>query len=160
MGERRRQWARELGLRNKRHGHASTDTRSGTYRSWECMKARCRNKNDPCYPDYGGRGITYPKRWEKFESFLADMGARPSGKTLDRIDVNRSYSIKNCRWATRSEQSRNHRGNRIVRFRGKKMTMVELSEITGVPYQRLHDRIVRRGWKVSDAVERPARKKW
>jgi hypothetical protein len=147
--------ARLTGLRNRKHGHAAS--RSPTYRSWECMKSRCNNPADPSFPDYGGRGICVTSEWDEFSQFLVDMGDRPRGMTLDRIDVNRDYEPENCRWSGPKAQGRNKRTNRIVQFLGKQMTLVELAEATGVPYQRLHERIVRRGWDVPRAVAEPAR---
>lgn len=85
-------------------------TLTGTFLSWKSMKARCRNPRVPDYPRYGGRGITVCDRWyESFDAFLADMGDRPDGLTLDRIDNDRGYEPGNCRWATKSDQSRNRR---------------------------------------------------
>lgn len=80
-----------------------------TYNSWDCMKQRCKNPNNKAYKNYGGRGITYDKRWEDFENFIKDMGVRPKGKTLERIDVNKNYCKENCKWATRLEQQHNMR---------------------------------------------------
>lgn len=90
---------------NRTHGM----TRTPTYTSWSAMKARCLNPRDPYYADYGGRGITVCERWLRFDAFFADMGERPRGRTLDRIDANGNYEAGNCRWATYKEQTHNTR---------------------------------------------------
>ncbi len=92
-----------------RHGHARETGSSPTYTSWENMIARCYNSNSPHYVNYGGRGITVCDRWRDFRNFLADMGERPDGFTLDRVNVDGNYQHSNCRWATRSQQQRNRR---------------------------------------------------
>lgn len=73
------------------------------------MHGRCRHPGNASYADYGGRGITVCERWRSFEAFLADMGTRPEGMTLDRRDPDKNYTPDNCRWATGSEQNRNKR---------------------------------------------------
>lgn len=82
-------------------------TTSRTYTSWDAMKQRCFNPKNPRFRAYGGRGITICERWKSFENFLADMGERPDGTSLDRIDVNGNYEPMNCRWADAATQASN-----------------------------------------------------
>lgn len=87
--------------------HGLTDT--GAHKSWSHMMTRCFNPNREQYLDYSGRGITVCDRWKSFENFHQDMGDRPEGLTLDRIDVDGNYEPGNCRWITTAEQNRNQR---------------------------------------------------
>ena len=84
-------------------------SRTPEYRAWCSMRQRCENSGHPDYPAYGGRGITVDPRWDDFLTFLADMGPRPHGTSLDRIDNERGYGPGLCRWATPTEQARNRR---------------------------------------------------
>ena len=92
---------------NKSHGMAN---KTPTYKTWKCMRHRCNNPNSTQYKWYGARGINYDAAWDDFLVFLADMGERPEGKTLDRIDPDMGYSKANCRWATPKQQAENNRG--------------------------------------------------
>lgn len=83
--------------------------KSPTYRSWDSMKQRCNNKNVDQWDDYGGRGINYTQEWARFENFLSDMGERPEGTSLDRINNDLGYSKENCRWATKKQQQNNQK---------------------------------------------------
>lgn len=114
-----------------------------TYSVWQGMKYRCNNPNAPAYKNYGGRGIKICMRWSNsFHNFLSDMGERPTSKhTLDRIDNDKGYSPDNCRWATRAEQGRNTRANRLVTYNGQTKPLIEWSEITGVNYGTLRSRL-------------------
>src|SRR6266487_506032 len=96
-----------------RHGHATRKKGiTGTYRSWANMLDRCKSKRRSDYPRYGGRGIRVCRRWRDFARFLEDLGPRPPGLQLDRIDNSRGYEPGNCRWATPKQQANNRRPRR------------------------------------------------
>ena len=101
--------SRSCGCRKGGVIHRHSRVGSRTYHSWSAMLQRCNNPNNVGYKNYGGRGITVCQPWQTFANFLADMGERPPGRTLDRIDNDRGYSPDNCRWATYSEQTTNQR---------------------------------------------------
>jgi hypothetical protein len=92
---------------NLKHGVAN---KTRTYRSWKEMRQRCLNPNSDKWKWYGGRGITISKEWDSFEVFLLDMGERPEGKSIDRIDSDGNYCKDNCKWSTPKEQAMTNRG--------------------------------------------------
>ena len=91
--------------RPKTHGMCNTST----YHTWESIHQRCKNPKNPGYKWYGGRGIKVCKRWHKFENFYEDMGDKPEGLTLERINNDGDYEPGNCEWATWKEQRKNQR---------------------------------------------------
>jgi hypothetical protein len=125
-----------------------------TYRSWYEMRARCNNPKHISYPNYGGRGITVCKRWSKFENFLADMGVRPVGTSIDRINNNGVYKPSNCQWATRKEQNNKRRQCHNIKHMGVTKTLAEWCEYLGLPYPRTYNRYVIQKLSVSKSFEK------
>jgi hypothetical protein len=110
------------------------------------MWRRCEDPKRPYWKDYGGRGIRVCVRWESFQLFLVDMGARPSPlHTLDRRDNNGNYTPENCRWATRKEQARNRRSSALYTAGGVTRTIAEWSEVLGKKASTLQARLSRAG---------------
>jgi hypothetical protein len=103
------------------HGQRNTTT----YKSWQAAKSRCINLKDKDWKKYGGKGITICDQWLNFENFYKDMGDRPEGTSLDRIDNTKNYEPGNCRWATRSEQQRNKTTSYIWHIYGKTFQTAE-----------------------------------
>jgi hypothetical protein len=145
--------ARDLCLSRSTHGHAGRN-RTAEYQVYYGMLARCYNPNAGKYADYGGRGITVCERWRGeggYENFLADMGRRPIGGSLDRIDFNGPYSPENCRWATMREQANNRRSNRVIAYQGRLQTLAQWARQTRIKPATIFDRL-NRGWPVGQAL--------
>ena len=127
-------------------------TGTPTYAAWIDMKTRCGNEKIKGYHSYGGRGIKVCDTWESFENFLADMGERPAGLSLDRIDNNGDYAPDNCRWATKNQQARNKRNNRLLSFKGETRCLSEWAEIQGIKITTLFQRLYAYGWSTERAL--------
>lgn len=105
-----------------------------TWESYKSMKARCNRPTDPFFRLYGKKGIKVCESWMFcFDNFVVDMGLRPEGKTLDRIDNSKGYYKENCRWATNYEQQRNKNNNVRFEYNGKNLTGAEWIEILKIP---------------------------
>lgn len=146
--------------RTFRHGMS---TRS-IYSLWSMMKGRCYDLGLPKYASYGGRGIRVCERWHTFENFYADMGEKPDGMSLHRIDNDGNYSCgkcaeckangwtSNCKWATRAEQGAAMRNNRIIEFNGKTQNLAQWAKDLNIHPETLRSRVVKYGWSVSRAL--------
>lgn len=131
-----------------------TVVRSATYRTWEGMRYRCNSSSCRAYRRYGGRGISICERWNEFANFLADMGVRPPGLTLDRIDNDGNYEPGNCRWATVGQQARNRGSCRFVVVNGERMNVEVAARTYGLGVTTLCGRLDA-GWPDEIAVKHP-----
>jgi hypothetical protein len=145
------------------HGESSrrAGLRTTEYKIWCGIIARCFNPKHEAFHRYGGRGITMCDRWrQSFESFLADVGRRPSGKhTLDRIDNNGNYEPGNVRWATQIEQRRNSSSVHFLEIRGERRIIADWARVSGIDERTLRGRILR-GWEPERAVFEPAHREF
>lgn len=139
-----------------KHGGAIRGKNLPEYTVWLTMKRRCGCPTATGFAFYGDRGIRVCKKWEKdFAAFLAHVGSRPSRlHTLDRINNDRGYEPGNVRWATRKEQSRNARMNRLLEFAGKRMPVVAWTEHLGLSEDCLRGRL-KMGWSTEAALTTP-----
>lgn len=133
---------------NFRHGYYGTPT----YKSWSEMKHRC-NKNKKNYEN-----ITYCDEWNNFINFLNDMGERPLGKTLDRIDVNGNYEPSNCRWATYEQQENNRKNNQYYIINNEKLTLNQIARKYNISRSNLANKIYIYKWNMNDAINYLVRK--
>jgi len=124
-----------------RRAHGKVRTRA--WYTWTGMKDRCNNPNHSEYANYGGRGITVCEKWDSFQAFYADMGERPVGMVIERVDNNAGYFPGNCRWTTRSENMRNRRNTRAITAHGKTQSMAAWEEELGLARQTINRRLAR-----------------
>jgi hypothetical protein len=127
----------------------------GAYVSWVGMRQRVQYPGHPEYHRYGGRGISADPTWlESFDAFLADMGPRPAGCSIERIDNDGPYNKLNCVWATRDQQSANTSRAVVVEHDGERMTLKQLACRLGVNYYTLHGAFRKRGLSLAEAIAR------
>jgi hypothetical protein len=138
------------------HTHSGNKPPSKTYNSWQAMIARCTNPKTAHYDRYGGAGITICARWlQSFVNFLADMGERPEGHTLDRFPNKiGNYEPGNCRWATPQQQQCNMRTNRLLTIGDRTMSISEWADHIGIPRTVIQDRL-RLNWTAKQAISMP-----
>jgi hypothetical protein len=149
------------GVSYRGHGHTAERKRSPEFESWASMMTRCTNPKSRYFAYYGGRGISICKRWTTFANFLADMGARPEGTTLDR-HPNRdgNYEPGNCRWATKTEQANNMASNTHFEFDGRSQTIAEWAAEYGLAYNTFIARLHRLKWPIERALKTPPRRSY
>lgn len=129
------------------------------YKIWTCMIQRCTNSNAPTYYRYGGRGITVCKRWHKFNNFLKDMKKPPTSKyQIDRVDNDKGYFKTNCRWATRQQQQRNRRSNRLITFQKRTQCLAAWASDLKINYNTLCSRLYTLNWPTERALTTPVKK--
>lgn len=133
--------------------HGMTNT--PTYRSWAHMKSRCSGSGGK-HKWYLNKGISYSTEWEKFENFLFDLGIRPEGCTLDRIDNDKGYSKENCRWVTMAIQNRNRSSNRYFEYKGRRQCIGDWAVECNISKAKLYRRLSA-GWEFEKAIETPGR---
>jgi hypothetical protein len=142
------------------HGHTrygGIKRNSPTYNTWVGMKRRCTQEDHHNWEHYGGRGISYDPEWEDFENFLSDMGDRPEGMTLDRIDSDGDYCKDNCRWATITQQLRNRRNTVMVSYMGRYQSLQDWCEELDLSYSTTHKRLFKYGYTTEEAFTKPVR---
>ena len=140
---------------NVKHGYTKNGIIKPTYQSWCSMLHRCRNPKNVDYPRYGGRGITVTKHWYKFENFLVDMGERPNGTTLGRINNDGPYEKSNCRWETSDQQNSNRSDLHWITANGVTRTIEQWAQVTGIAARTISARINDLGWTEERAVTTP-----
>lgn len=116
------------------------------------MKSRCNNPNYTNFSKWGGKGISYEEKWSTFLGFLEDMGERPEGTSIDRIDNEKGYYKENCRWATKKEQMNNMSSNRIIEFNGVVKNLQTWADELNLDRKTISTRIDRYGWSIEKAL--------
>ncbi len=128
------------------------------YTTWAQMKARCLNTKHKAYKDYGGRGITVCDRWLEFKNFYSDMGEKPKGFSLDRINNNLGYSPENCKWSNQVQQLANRRNTAMLEYNGVVKPRTEWAREYGISWITLRSRILL-GWDMHKSLTTPIDKR-
>lgn len=141
-----------------RHGHARNGRVTKEWTAWSNMKRRCYDPANDDFHTYGGRGITVCDQWlNSFENFLADMGIRPSGLTLNRKNNDGNYEPENCEWATDEVQANNKTSSVFFEIDGKRQTMEQWCREVGKKSDLVWHRL-KAGWNFREALFKPARR--
>lgn len=138
----------DSGFQNRKHGMR----KSKEYGIWFAMRARCNKPQNKGYADYGGRGIKVCEKWSIFEEFYKDMGPRPEGSSLDRIDNDGNYEPENCRWATPKEQSNNQRSSLLIQHMDETMTLKQWCEKLNLSYIKIYRKVQKQGIPFEEAI--------
>lgn len=149
--------AETTAARSTKHGNAKRNRTSPEYNIWAGMMGRCYVSTHTSYGRYGALGIKVCERWHRFENFLADMGMRPAGKSIGRIDGLGDYELKNCRWETSVEQANNRKSNQILEFNGKRNTVANWARATGIKPATISARLRLLNYSVEQALTQPVR---
>lgn len=150
---------RELCSMHYKRAYEKATEKTRLYDIWRSMVARCYDEDHKSFEYYGGRGISVCTRWligtlmiKPYKLFALDMGPRlTKDLSLERIDNNGNYEPSNCRWATRTEQHRNKRSNKLITYKGTTKCLSEWAELLGIPRESIDSRL-RRGWSIEDAL--------
>lgn len=128
-----------------------------TRQCWKDMKQRCLNPKNRSFKNYGARGITVCSEWLEFDRFFSDMGLKPDGLTLERIDNDGNYEASNCKWLARHEQRLNQRNCRYVELNGERVTLRRAAQIIGMRETTLQHRLDYQGMSFDEAISKPLR---
>lgn len=140
-----------------KHGYMAGEKRHPFYNLWRDMLRRCSSPKCKIYKHYGGRGISVCGRWKTFTNFLKDMGEKPAGLSLERIDNDGDYEPGNVRWATQREQTLNKTNSRFLTFNGITLNFSVWADKVGISRPALHHRLSS-GWTIDEALTIPVRK--
>lgn len=142
---------RSCGCLKLKHGNKRRQNSTPTYRTWCSMLQRCNNPKATSFYMYGAVGVSVCKEWHTFENFLTDMGPRPEGHSLDRVDSDGDYCKANCRWATPQDQADNRRCCRQLNINGVTLPISKWAAASGTSHETIASRY-RKGWSPEEAV--------